>query len=135
MAEGAVSLDTVSGGAAAGRPGVAAVGGAVGVGGAAAAQAVIAAMVSARVRMGVMRVRSFRVGILAVSCVWGWGLVQFFEFLDNPLVAGAVGVVAADVLPLDLAVLVDDEGCGGGASGAVAVEYAVLLDYLAVGVV
>ena len=72
---------------------------------------------------------------LAVSCVWGWGLVQFFEFLDNPLVAGAVGVVAADVLPLDLAVLVDDESCGGGASGAVAVEYAVLLDYLAVGVV
>ena len=65
----------------------------------------------------------------------GMGLVQFFEFLDNPLVAGAVGVVAADVLPLDLAVLVDDEGCGGGVSGAVAVEYAVLPDYVAVGVV
>ena len=129
MAGGAASLDMVSGGAAV-------VGGAVGVvGGAAEAQAVIAAMVSARVRAGASRVRNFRVGILAVSCVWGWGLVQFFEFLDNPLVAGAVGVVAADVLPLDLALLVDDEGCGGGASGAVAVEYAVLPDYLAVGVV
>ena len=124
-----VSGDAVSGGAAT-------VGGGVGVvGGAAEAQAVIAAMISARVRAGASRARSFRVGILAVSCVWGWGLVQFFEFLDNPLVAGAVGVVAADVLPLDLAVLVDDEGCGGGVSGAVAVEYAVLPDYLAVGVV
>ena len=74
MAGGAASLDMVSGGAAAVKPGVAAVGGAVGVvGGAALPQAVVAAMISARVRMGVSRVRSFRVGILAVSCVWGWG--------------------------------------------------------------
>ena len=74
MAGGAASLDMVSEGAAAVRPGVAAVGGAVGVvWGAAEAQAVIAAMVSARVRAGASRARNFRVGILAVSCVWGWG--------------------------------------------------------------
>ena len=37
------------------------------------------------------------------------------ELGDDLAVGGAVGAgVFSDVLPLDLALLVDDEGCGGG---------------------
>ena len=57
------------------------------------------------------------------------------ELGDDFAVGGAVGAgVLADVLPLDCALLVDDEGCGGGQVVLVQVEYAVGIGGLGVGV-